>query len=289
MTSAEFIANVKRAASVPTAQATFQESDFLATANLEMQTYLFPLLASLREEFFLHDMDFAYVDGGRYRIPPRAMGGKLRDVKILVDGREKALPRVPLDNLDLAAYGFYIRGTHVHVIKMSTVPTLVRLVYSAQPNPLVSTTRATTVASSTASTITLASTPSVFGTPLKFDILKGSEPYEFLDEGLDRQGTLAAGVITITDGLGVPDDLEVGDYIALRYESPVIQYPLPVASLLVQRVAAKCLEHLGDLEGAQVAFTVLQGMEKEILRFMSNRSESDAPVIIPTNPLFRGQ
>ena len=288
MTTEEFIRNVRRQASIPISQVTFQTTDFIEMMNAEMQTFLLPWIDRIREEFFLQNDDQVYSVGGKYRIHYRASGCTLRDVKLVIDGAEFSPNQVAFDNSEDRYAGYYIRGQHVHIIEPISAPNLVRLVYMVRPNRNVVAGAATTIASKTATTITLASTPSVFSSPIAFDVIRNKEPYDFPDKGFDRAGTLAAGVITVTDGNGTTD-FSTGDIVALAGQSPVVMLPEPAALLLAQQVALRCLEALGDADGVQLALQSRGTMAKEVAHLLSNRVKGDPKQIVthPSNPLWR--
>lgn len=288
MTTEDFIKHVKRMASIPTSQITYASQDFMDLLNGEMQTYILPWIDALKEEFFLWDDDQAFSEGAKYRIHTRAVGCTLRDVKVISGGIEVGLDRVDLDAKEKRYSGYYVRGQHIHVIEPITNPDTVRLIYMIRPNRNVLSTRATTIASKTASTITLTTTPSNFGTPITFDIVRGKEPFDFPEKGIDRAGTLSGGVITVTDGNGTTD-FSVGDYVCLAQETPVVQLPEPAAWLLVQQVVLRCLEGLGDVEGVQLAALARGKMEKDVAKLLTNRVKGDPQKIVvsPSHPIWR--
>src|SRR6266498_423595 len=283
MTSNEFIEIVRQQASIPVSQVTFLDVDILRTADGEMQTFMLPFMDRIKSEFFLWNDDQYYLAGARYRVHSRAVGATLRDVKLLIgdatDYREVSLDRVPYDGNEEYVSGYYMRGQYVRLIEPLTPPYAVRLVYVVRPNRLVTLAEATTIVSKDSINLTLAGTPSGFKDPITFDIVHGREPFDFCHNGFDRVGILNAGVISVTDGLGTLD-FAVGDYVALKGESPVVMLPEPAAWLLAQQVAVRCLEAMGDSEGMVNAAQVEAGMIENVTHLLSNRVKGDPPVIV---------
>lgn len=287
MTTEDFIKAVRRQASIPVSQITFENSDFIDMAGGEMQTYLLPFIDRVNEEFFLADDDQTFVAGSKYRIHRRAAGCVLRDVKLVFGGKETSPHRVSYDENEKRNFGYFIRGQYVHFVGIVTAPETVRLVYIMRPNKLVLATSATTIVSKTATTVTLTSTPSNFATPSTYDIIRSKEPFDFCEKGYDRAGSIAANVLTFSDGLGT-DDFSVGDYVAMAGESPVVQLPEPAAWLLAQQVALRCLEALGDGDGMTAAMSTRMAMEANVKQLMTQRVKGDPQTIVGAdNPLWR--
>lgn len=67
-----------------------------------------------------------------------------------------------------------------------------------------------------------------------------------------------------------------GDYIAIAGESIIPQIPTDMHDVLAQRVAARCLESLGDQAGLQAANARIKEMEFKSGSLIDNRSEGQA-------------
>lgn len=134
----EIIASVKRRASIPTAQSTVSLNDFLAITNEELHSWLVPLVVETREEHFLSSVDVALVpDVYSYRIPHRAIGGSLREVRAVGHrGETWNLPRIDPAELDDVGEGFALEGNSVRLAGRARFKAL-RLHYLQRPNDLV--------------------------------------------------------------------------------------------------------------------------------------------------------
>jgi hypothetical protein len=86
----------------------------------------------------------------------------------------------------------------------------------------------------------------------------------------------------------IPSLLSAGDHIAFSGECIVPQIPEDLHSILAQRVAARCVEAMGDNAGLQAANAKISEMELKMGNLIDNRSESDPQKITNFNGLLRG-
>lgn len=84
---------------------------------------------------------------------------------------------------------------------------------------------------------------------------------------------LFSQVITNTPSTVIPDELVIGDYIALAEECIIPNIPTDLHSMLAQRIACRCLEALGDAAGLQAANAKLAEMEIKTGQLIDNRVE----------------
>lgn len=258
-TTTELLASIKRRAGMPTAQATFTTADLISIANEQMLEFVVPLVLKCREDYWVHNDDQALEDGViAYRIPYRAISSKLREVSILdAQSQVHNLPRVNLNDLENARWGFWIEGDRIWLVCQSpsdvtNLGVTLRQTINLRPNALVETTAATTVLSfsPTNKTITLAAAPTGYSTATAFDIIRGKSPFETL--AYDLPGSLSTTTITFTASL--PEDLAAGDYVTLTEQTPVPQLPVELHGLLAQKCACAILasknmsDKLGDAE-----------------------------------------
>ena len=83
----------------------------------------------------------------------------------------------------------------------------------------------------------------------------------------------------------VPTNLKRGDYVALQEEIHLPMVPLELHSMLAQRIAARCLEALSDIQGLQAANMKLADMEQKTGSLIDDRVEG-APVKVLNNHGF---
>jgi hypothetical protein len=302
LTSSTLIASVKRRALIPSNQKTFQDADFLALANEEIDLGLVPSILSYHEEYFSYEQDVALNSTDwAYKIPSRAIGNKFRDLAFRdSSGTLQKMVRIqPENRSDYNGYAnsvkyFYIRGSEVVLVPEQPTTAMGSLVflYYLRPNDLVVETRVGTVISidkvsvPTQATITLNYTPTniVANTLIDFIQAAGGHKTLAMDINVLASNTLAGSVtINITD---LPAGLVAGDQVAAAGECSVPQVPSDLHSVLAQRVAARCLEALGDTQGLNNANSKLQEMEVKTGSLIDNRSEGNTQKVVNKNGLL---
>ena len=95
--------------------------------------------------------------------------------------------------------------------------------------------------------VTLANIPATFTNQVKVDFIRQDGAFDSVAIDQVVQG-ISGAVITFTS---LPEDLEIGDWVALAGETPIPQIPIEFHAVLAQMVAVKCLEALGDDKVAQ--------------------------------------
>lgn len=292
MDATALIASVKRRARVPTAAATYSTADFLAVANEQMVEYVVPLILGVREDYWTKPYDVALVDGTlSYRIPYRALMGKLREVSVLdAQGNVNNLPRIQVNDLALSTFGFWLQGDEVYLASdasrtVTDLGTTLRMLYHLRPNTLVETTATTTVASfdTGARTITLAAAPTGYSSATAFDIIRAKTPYDSLAH--DAMGSLST--LTITFSSALPADLAVGDYVCLPEQTPVPQMPVELHGLLAQKCAVVILESMQMLDKHAAAAKELARLESDARTVLTPRVDGESVRIFNRHSLYR--
>lgn len=289
----DVVTSAKRRASIPTANATFTQSDFIAVCNEELQTYIVPLITSCREDFFIAHYDVSLTNGTiEYRLPSRAVGSALVEVSLISSTNQiKNFPRLSRGQLEDAPAGFYLDGNVLMLgvtnpSLVSQLGTALRMTYQQRPGTLVATSSVATVASINALTKTVTTSgtvPTAFTTATKFDIIRAKPGFEWL--GVDMTATAGGTSIVFADAL--PGDLAVGDTVSLAGESNIPQVPAELHPLLAQRVALKCLEGLGDKENMDASAAALGRMEQDAVKMLTPRVVNENEVLVNRASLFR--
>jgi len=131
LTTDTLIDSVKRRAMIPETQQTFQESDFLAFANEEMDLGCIPHVLSFHEEYFARtDLVDMVANVSRYQIPERAVGGKLRELAYQdSSGNIFEMSRIKVD--DIPSYQnnviqnsftlFYVEGSEICLVPVTGI------------------------------------------------------------------------------------------------------------------------------------------------------------------------
>lgn len=300
MTSETLIKSVKRRAMIPENQNTFLEEDFLSFANEEMDIGVVPHVLQYHEEFFVYTQNLPLVANvSRYQIPGRAVGNRLREIAYEdTSGNIFEMTRITIEDLPLyqnnstsaRLRAFYIEGDEVVLVPdISSNPGgFLRASFYLRPNELVTSSRVAIITGidRISGNITVNQIPTNISVTTPIDLVQVKSPHRTL--GLDLT---AVSINTITKTVtmnltDIPTALGIGDQIALAGESIVPQIPTDLHSMLAQRVAARCLEALGDANGLNAANAKLQEMEIKTGSLIDNRVEGSPLKLVNRNGLL---
>jgi hypothetical protein len=288
------IASVKRRCSVPTAQSLFQNTDFASLLSEEMQSIIVPIIMSEQEDYFIHYKDLT-IDGTtkEFRIPDRAIGGKLKDVGFYnASGDTLNLrPRLSIDdygnrrgNFVSDLTGYYLRDNKI-VFKPAPTNTgdSLRVYYYRRPSNLVQLSETGKITNIDGQTVTIDTVQSTWGSSNTFDLIRGRGMFQSLGDEL--AATLpSSSSLTFTETL--PTDLAVGDYVALAGKSPIAQIPYESHHLLAQLGAIKINEALGDMQGMQMAQSKYDILANAMIRTINNRVDGSPRKVLNRNGIF---
>lgn len=286
-TTSDLVESVRRRASMPNSQDLFSAQDLIDFANDEMANNLIPMIMSAREEYFVADYDYATVVGkAEYRIPTRAIGGKLRDIQLIDSGNIKTLPRLSLDDMYSTTngrLGFYLKSNMVMLSPVPTNQITLRMVHFRRPGILVPTSECGQVVDidRVNNNVTVSLSPTTFATGIKVDIIKSQAGFECLE--IDKEIIGISGTVIAFDSL--PDDLELGDWIALAGESPIPQIPQELFQSLVQCVVVRVLDSQGD-ERVESAIAQREKMLETALNLITPRVDGASKKIV-VKPLLQ--
>lgn len=228
LTTNKLIESVKRRASIPESQNVFQEDDFLAFANEQMDIGMIPHVISFHEEYFIYsELREILPNVTRYEIPTRAVGNKLREIAYQDNnGNIYEMTQISIDNLasfqnnltNLTYTAFYVEGNDIVLIP-DVGPTPVgflKFSYYLRPNELVSENRVAivTAINSITGNITVNAVPTNITTSDSLDLIQTKSPFKTLHLDIvptvvdsssntitfnDLQNFLPADVNTATD------------------------------------------------------------------------------------------
>lgn len=290
------LAALKRRGLIPTSLSTFTTADFYDIVDEETQTYIVPLLMSVREEYLVAYEDIAVTAGTtEYRIPERAIASRLRDVALAVDGTSTYHPlsRLEPENIDsfsdanrlAGPGGYYLRNNQI-VLSATTTGTL-RVSYYQRPNRVVATSAVgeITLINTGTNTVTVSGTcPSTFTTAVTYDFVRGKPGFDTLSRDVSAS---VVGASTVTTS-ALPTGLAVGDFICLAQETPIVQIPVELHPLLAQRAAATVLSALGNTK-AEKAFEVADKMEARLLKLLTPRTDGSNRYVVNKYGVGRGR
>lgn len=280
-TTDSLIDSIKLRGMIPSNQNTITSDNFITFINEEMYLGVLPHILSYHEDNVSRSEEVALVNGTyRYQIPHRAIGNKIKDVYIQdSNGGLRELTRI--SNGDLADWerndvsypqAFYLEGDSIVLLNNPSSSDTLKFIYHMRPNRIVAETRAGKITSISSGAITLESMPTVFASTAKYDIIKCTSPYNCT--AVDITPTNISGNVITFSTTDLPSSLSVGDYVNLAEETIIPQIPPELHSLLAQRVVARCLEALGDINGLQTANAKIAEMEIKTGSLIDNRVEN---------------
>jgi hypothetical protein len=288
----DFVASVKLTATVPENQALITTPRLLSLADEEIQNELIPLVTSLNQEFFVTiEVEQTVAGQQTYKIPYRSIGRTLRDLKVVSNNTTASLTKIAIEdeddyNIASRVMGFNIKGDKIWLYPTPTDAALgLKKYYFFRPSKLVETSAAARITGISGNILTCSSVPADFVAGVLVDFVEGQSGYSTL--AFDQSITNVAGTqVTVATP---PTDLEVGDYLTMAEETPVIQFPDEMYSYLVQRTAKRILEAIGDFDGSKIIAERLPQARKNIEKLLAPRIEGANTKIIQRNGLIRGR
>jgi hypothetical protein len=296
ITADRLVAGVQRRISLPTNQALLDQEDILELADDMIRAHFVPLLVSLRENYFVTEIDQAITaDLAEYDIPSRAAGLGLRDIKLriatnnVVDlslievedehkfSRESGTPRAV----------FFKNDQYVLRPPPSDDSHVIEQWIDLRPSNLTLLENAAKVVSFDTTTVTCEAAPAALPVSTVIDFVRGKTNGRVL--ALEKTVTNVAGVVFTFASGDIPSTLAVGDYLSAKETSPILQLPDDCQPLLETLVARRCTGAIGDYE----AKTDLSGDEKaelEALKIMlTPRIRGEQKKIVNMGGLLRGR
>lgn len=294
-TTTDLIADVRRRAMLPsTSSLGTADADILAVANNEMATRLVPLVMSVNEEFYVQTIDIPMVSGqSAYRMPQRNAGAKLRDVTLVRGNTTLNLARIEPERLTEwttnaagTPVGFYLEAGAVNLVPAPAGGGTLRMKYFVRPGALVSSSAQyaaiTAVTYGAANTVVVSVAGASAFVPSSgptVDIIAARPPFEYLITNGPVTNTVIGATIDRTIVVSSPTspapnfspNIAVGDYITQVDSSPIIQLPVELHSLLVQRTVCAIMESFNYTERLAAAEAAYARMEEAALRLISPR------------------
>ena len=286
VTSTEFLASVKRLITQPSNQKLFVDTDFYAMGDRKLKDTIVPLLDSLNGEFFVRTATLAMVSGqSEYRLPARAYGRKLREVKIVNSaGYRFDFPKIEIEREQLyqisgVPFGFYFKGDRFAVVPApNSTAYSIQYWYFLAPSKIVDTASAALITAISGNDVTVSTLPTTIVAGSIIDFIEGIQGNACIS--LDKTIASVAGtVLTFTAG-DVPTDLAIGDYISLASYSPVLQIPDNAVPYLVTLTCMDVLQALSDYEGYEALSKIADSQRRSLMSILEPRIEGEATRIV---------
>lgn len=249
----------------------FSDAEMLMLMNDSLKTVITPLLMKIKEEFFVHQKEYAITPNGSYRIPARCIGNKLRDVKVKNGNDYINLNRLFEEDRQDKPSGYYIEKNSITLSDDIDGDTLV-VSFFLSPSQLVKEISAAQISSiDSATQVTVTALPGAILTTTPVDFVQASGPYDIM--AIDQTITNISGTTLTFSSL--PDGLAVGDWVCLAGQAPVLTTPQELQPLLVQATLYKALMSKKDSSAAKEAKQELEEMKMELMNMLDTRVESN--------------
>lgn len=287
MLTSELVAAVRREAMLSGADDSTSADRITDALNSEQRLYLARLLLSVRESHQVAHADVTVSPTTqRYRVPSRAVGAKVKLISLVTDSGTAPLFAMPyerqvMENGVPGPGDYWFEANHIVLRSSPPAAGTLHITYFRRLGDLVDEIQAGAVESfdADALTVTLVETPSAFvAGATAYDFIQATPHYDTL--GADQTATLAGDVLTFEDEL--PEDLAVGDYVALSGESPLCQAPKELHDVLALRTAFALLDAVGDPKAANTERR-LQRAEGDALQLLAPRVDGQPKPLINRN------
>lgn len=308
LTGNKMIDSVRKRTMCPDDTSIYTDEDILDILDEEMQVQVLDKLVRLRGDNITHVVDIAKNDSGRYVIPTRALGDKLRDASLLKGSEEYELSQIDIGELpDYSGYTrdfnengvFYMQSNEVVLVSPTRSYDFVRMRYHLRPNFLTKVERAGIISSivqdtdANTLTLSLSQVGSTFTENEIYDIVGKNTPNKIkaMDLVPSSLTTGDTGIIVFDlDEIGdYLNEIIVGDYVTLAGETPVPNIPTEMHPLLAQAAAVQVLEGLGDTEALQNAVARFDKMVNAVQTLIDARVELAPKKIKPRHGALRSQ
>lgn len=241
---------IARRSFMPSGEITFTEAEQLLMADEEMRCLLIPSILKVREEFYVYPKDHSIVAGtSEYDIPARSIGMRVREVKLISGNDVIDIPRIEPEQVQTTTQGtpnsFYLKNNKVVLYPTpSASGDTLRVYYFLRPGDFVTVDSAAVISAINTGTnvVSVTTIPSSWVTGNIFDFIKQDGSHEYVD--IEYTSTLVSGTdITFAS---LPSTLAVGDYMALKGQSPLVQVPIDYQPILAQAVATQMLDSMSQ-------------------------------------------
>jgi hypothetical protein len=300
-TTDSLIDAIKRNNSIPSHQKTFTNDDFIAFLNEEMSLGLVPQVMKMKEDYLKTTVYIPLqANVKQYELPVRAVGNKASEISY-IDPNDNVCEMTKIEISDLpfyndarnnnTLYAYYIENNVINLVSnIITATGDLAVTYYMRPNQLVLLEEVGIIESINRSTgeIFVDAIPTGFSVTADYDFVQCTSPHKCLEIDLSP-ASINAVTNTITFAVAdIPDNLKVGDHIALAQQSAIPQIPSDLHPMLAHRAGKRCLASLGDTEAFQVASAIHNEFEKNTEQLIGDRVEASPKKIVNRRGNLRG-
>jgi hypothetical protein len=262
------------------------DQDLLDFAHLALLSDIVPELIKSREDYYVKSTTLTLTSSGTVRIPSRAFGGNVREIKLIdpATGKYSDLDRINEEEFDDPTStgrpsAFCVRGNRLvfNVLPDQTYSLFVT--YWLNPPRIVASAECARVTAVNGDTISC--TPvSSWTSSNRFDIVKGTSDYEPVMIDQTASSVNADSIVFAT----APSDIEVGDWICLAGESPYAYLQDSYYPVLLQFAVSQIHESKGDDAQKTASDKKAEAMLKRIAGVYVDRVQG-APIKIKSSLL----
>lgn len=257
-------------------QGRFTDAELLDIAYNVLISEIQPLIVNLKEEYYLERKRYSITaNQSSYLIPDRALGQKLREVKIICGNSVLDLPQMSLEDESTTQTGnpraFYLENSYVKLYPTpsQTANSLEMNYFLRCSKPVTASEVGIITAYDLNTGVITASCPSTWTTSDTFDLTSKSNSGRNLARDLTASSVSTTQItLAVND---IPDDLTTGDYISLSKESFIIPVLDEAISLLVMLTVVECLQALGSINEMQLAQTKADSLRNQLILLLKSR------------------
>lgn len=129
--------------------------------------------------------------------------------------------------------------------------------------------------------------PTIFIPGVNIDIMQTKPAHKIYNTSVLLVNGSVSGNSFLIDNSLVSQELIVGDYIGLEYESIIPQIPSDMHSALAERTSGRILAAQGDTQGLQVTSAKIGEIKQAETSFLENRTEGNAKKVTSRHSVLR--
>lgn len=254
----------------------YTDSEILALAFDVIITEVQPQIVNLREEYYVkHKLHTVTANQQAYVMPDRALGQKLREVKLKSGSLVKDLPRISMEQVTSTDIGsataFYIESNYIYLYRTpASTGDILDMTFYLQASKLVPSTEAALITNIDRTTgIVTAACPATWTTANLFDLTSVKNSGENLAMDLTASAVSTSTMTLSTSD--IPSGLAVGDYVTLAGETFVVPVPDAAKAWLVSLVAAELLGAMGSVGEQQAMQGKAEQQRAQLVPLLVNR------------------
>lgn len=293
-TNNDLLENIRLRALMPNSQTLYTPERLLLLADDELKTVIFPMIMSIKGDYFVHADRQTLTTDLTYPIPSEAVGTKVKDVYWRDPNWPANQPSrlIPLINyqdytnqgaglFNLMAY--FIQGNNVHLTNTQAGKTLEILFYK-RAYKLVEDEYGAQITGVSGSVITVSSVPQSWVVGDVLTLTSQLPPFNTLTTTLEID-VIAGNDLTLTQtdsDESLPLSTDIGNWLTLGGETVIAQITPEAHPILAQSVAVKVLEGLND-PGLGVSQSKFNQLYKAFIDTMTPRTDGQAKKLIQRN------